>query len=77
MLENWCWEAEPLKRMSGHYKDGSEIPDKMLQSLIQSRMANIGFHDLRQITLATFDQSIHCLAKVAVSSFYLSYLLLK
>lgn len=20
MLENWCWEMEPLKKMSGHYE---------------------------------------------------------
>ena len=20
MLENWCWETEPLKKMSGHYE---------------------------------------------------------
>ena len=20
MLENWCWETEPLRKMSGHYQ---------------------------------------------------------
>ncbi|CAH1776053.1 unnamed protein product [Owenia fusiformis] len=59
MLENWCWEKEPLSRMSGHYKDGSAIPDDLLQALINSRKANAGVFNLRQILLGTFDQFIH------------------
>ena len=30
MLENWCWEEETLKMMSGHYQDGSDIPKDLL-----------------------------------------------
>ena len=25
MLENWCWETEPLNMMSGHFKVGQTI----------------------------------------------------
>lgn len=59
MLENWCWEKEPLALMSGHYKDGSAIPDNLLEKLIASNKANAGIFNLRQILLASFDQTIH------------------
>jgi len=59
MLENWCWEEEPLRRMSGHYKDDSPIPKDLLDKLIASRKANAGAFNLRQIILGTFDQRIH------------------
>ncbi|XP_045158245.2 thimet oligopeptidase-like [Mercenaria mercenaria] len=59
MLENWCWEREPLNRMSKHYKDGSAIPDDLLEKLLLSRKANAGVFNTRQILLGTFDQTIH------------------
>ena len=65
MLENWCWEQESLRRMSAHYQDGSPIPDNLLKSLLASRKANAGVFNLRQILLATFDQSIHTCDKVS------------
>lgn len=59
MLENWCWERESLSRMSSHYKNGSAIPDDLLVPLLNSRKANAGVFNLRQILLAKFDQTIH------------------
>ncbi|KAG8173143.1 hypothetical protein JTE90_009837 [Oedothorax gibbosus] len=30
MLENWCWETDPLKEMSVHYENDYEIPEMLL-----------------------------------------------
>lgn len=75
MLENWCWERESLTRMSAHYKDGSAIPDNLLIPLLNSRKANAGVFNLRQILLATFDQTIHTSAKVTVVIWYKKWLM--
>ena len=68
MLENWCWEKEPLNRMSAHYKDKTPIPDDILEKLINSRKANAGVFNMRQILLGTFDQKVHTLPEVGKNS---------
>jgi len=59
MLENWCWQPEALRRMSGHHASGAPIPEDLLAALIRSRNANSGLLNMRQIVLGTFDQHIH------------------
>jgi len=59
MLENWVWEEESLKLMSGHYKDGSPIPADLLSALAKSKKANVGGASLRQIFFGTYDITLH------------------
>lgn len=66
MLENWCWQSESLRRMSGHYKDGSQIPDEMVDKLVKAKNANAGVFNMRQILLGSFDQTIHTSEKVSI-----------
>ena len=59
MLENWVWEEESLRMMSGHYRDGSPIPEELLEKLVASRTANSGGTNLRQIYFGTYDMMLH------------------
>ena len=68
MLENWVWEEESLKLMSGHYKDGSPIPPELLSALSKSKKANVGGASLRQIFFGTYDITIHTSKEVDSSA---------
>ena len=50
--------------MSGHYRDGSAIPQDLLSNLLSSRTANIGGKSMRQIYFGIFDQQLHTRDKV-------------
>jgi Zn-dependent oligopeptidase len=50
MLENWCWEEEPLRRMSGLYTNESEaLPDPLLTSMVAAKNLNSALMTLRQV----------------------------
>ncbi|XP_065179888.1 thimet oligopeptidase-like [Sycon ciliatum] len=59
MLENWCWQREPLQRMSGHYQTGEPLPAEMIEKLVESRNANVALFMRRQLCFGLFDQHIH------------------
>ncbi len=71
MFENWCWEKEPLKKMSGYYGDKKKpIPDKLIDDLIRSKFANIGIRYLRQISFGLIDMAYHTSSKVNTTKVY-------
>eukprot|EP00123_Amoebidium_parasiticum_P012833 comp21605_c0_seq2/m.30267 comp21605_c0_seq2/g.30267 ORF comp21605_c0_seq2/g.30267 comp21605_c0_seq2/m.30267 type:complete len:661 (-) comp21605_c0_seq2:522-2504(-) len=59
MLENWVWEEEPLRWLSGHYKTKELLPNDLIEKLVASRKASAGYLTMRQLFLATIDQTIY------------------
>jgi len=59
MLENWTWEDESLKMMSGHYITGEPLPKQLLEKLVASKVALAGALTFRQLFFASYDQMVH------------------
>lgn len=60
MFENWAWDADILKSLSGHYLDRSKkLPDDLIAKLIASKNVDSGLVNLRQLSLASVDQLYH------------------
>ncbi len=52
MLEEWLWQPEVLKRISGHYKSGIKLHDELIAALITIKNIDTGMFIKRQLSLA-------------------------
>jgi metallopeptidase MepB len=59
MLENWCWTPAQLKKLSGHYETGEQIPDELVEKQIASKHVNDALFNLRQLHFGIFDMTVH------------------
>ena len=58
-MENFCWEAETLALMSGHYETGDPLPADLLQKMLLARNFQSGLQMVRQLEFALFDFRLH------------------
>jgi len=60
MLENWCWQKEILKKLSGNFENPTEpLPEELIDNIIRSKNVCVALSKLRQISLGMFDLEIH------------------
>ena len=60
MTENWAWNPEVLKSISGHYKNPSEkLPDDLIAKKIAAKNAESGMTYLRQVFFSVLDLKYH------------------
>ncbi|TPX58646.1 hypothetical protein SpCBS45565_g07930 [Spizellomyces sp. 'palustris'] len=61
MLENWCWEAGILQKLSAHYEKGPShpLPSNLIESLVKAKNVNAALLNLRQIFFGWFDFTLH------------------
>ena len=58
-LENWCWEAEALEFISGHYQTGEPLPKDKLTQLLKAKNFQAAMFVLRQLEFGLFDFRLH------------------
>ncbi|MDH3977211.1 MAG: M3 family metallopeptidase [Gammaproteobacteria bacterium] len=58
-MENFAWEPEVLRLLSGHYQTDEPLPDMLIDKLQSSRIFQAGLQMLRQLEFALFDLALH------------------
>ena len=59
MLENWCWTAAGLTRLSRHETTGEPLPADLLAKMLAAKNVGAAAGMARQIYLASLDLAIH------------------
>lgn len=58
-MENWCWEEEALKFISGHYETHEPLPKEKLAQLLKAKNFQAALFVLRQLEFGLFDFRLH------------------
>jgi oligopeptidase A len=58
-MENFAWQPEVVKMISGHYETGDPLPSELLEKLRASRIFQAGLRMVRQLEFSLFDLRLH------------------
>lgn len=59
LMEDFAWDREVLRGMSGQYQTGAPLPDALFDKLIAARRFLSGMAVVRQVEFALFDLLLH------------------
>jgi oligopeptidase A len=58
-LENWCWEKEALRFISGHHQSGESLPTGLLDKMLAAKNFQSAMIMMRQLEFSLFDFRLH------------------
>ncbi|MGZ3183083.1 MAG: M3 family metallopeptidase [Telluria sp.] len=58
-MENFCWEWEVLRGMTGHVKTGEPLPRELYDKMIAAKNFQSGMQTLRQVEFSLIDMHLH------------------
>jgi len=58
-MENWCWQSEALKLISGHHQSGEPLTKGLFDKMLQAKTFQSGMQMVRQLEFALFDFHLH------------------
>lgn len=59
LMEDFAWDRDVLRGMSGHHATGAPLPDALFEKLVAARRFLSGMFIVRQVEFALFDLLLH------------------
>jgi oligopeptidase A len=58
-MENFCWEWDVLRNMTGHVKTGEPLPRPLYDKMLSAKNFQSGMQTLRQVEFSLVDMHLH------------------